>query len=159
MRRLILAVLAAGLIAVAAPAVMAGAGPRLHGSFNTVGTIKGNDLGVPAGTKTDDVFKFTSRCKAGACAKIKLDRDGGDNSHYKSTLRKTRPGVYKGTEGPEPYTCLDNDEATFTAKHTIKVTRARNGKATAIGGTTNIKIAGCSAGTFVNYTLKGKLDN
>lgn len=159
MRKLILALLAAALIAVAAPTVMAGAGPRLHGSFNVVGTIKGNDLGVPAGTKMPDVFKFTSRCKSGGCARVKLDRDGGDHSHYKSTLRKTRPGVYKGTEGPEPYTCLDNDEATFTAKHTIKVTKAPDGKATAIGGKTNITIAGCSAGTFVNYTLKGKLDN
>lgn len=71
---------------------MAGAGPRLAGTFDVVGTIKSNDLGIPEGTKTPDVYKFTSRCKSGGCAKVKLDRDGGDHKHYKSKLRKTRPG-------------------------------------------------------------------
>ena len=61
-----------------------------------------------------DVFKFTASCKAPkACAKIKLDRDGGDHSHYRSTLTKTAAGVYKGTEGPFPYKCPGSPSATF----------------------------------------------
>jgi hypothetical protein len=158
-RKLTLALMATGLLAVAAPAVLAGAGPRLHGSFKTVATIKANDLGAAEGTKANDVFKFTSRCKSGACARVKLDRDGGDGSHYKSTLRKVRPGVYKGTEGPFPYSCPNQPNATFTAKHTIKVTKTKDGKATAFGGNSKITVANCSFLTFVNYTLKGTLGN
>jgi hypothetical protein len=156
-RKLFLALAVAGLMAALVPTVMAAAGPRLAGTFDVVGTIQGNDFGVPAGTTTDDVFKFSSRCKSGECARVKLDRDGGDHSHYKSTLRRVRRGVYKGTEGPEPYSCPDNNAATFTAKHTIKVTKAKKGKATAIGGSTKITIANCDAASFVNYTLKGTL--
>ena len=60
---------------------------------------------------------------------------------------------------PAPYSCLDNDEATFTAKHVVRVTKTRNGKATAFGGRSNVTIANCSIATFVNYTLKGTLGN
>lgn len=156
MRKLILALVAVGLVAVVVPTVMAGAGPRLAGTFKVVGTIKSNDFGIPEGRKTPDVFKFTSRCKSGGCARVKLDRDGGDHQHYKSTLRKTRPGVYKGTEGPYRYSCLDS-RSTFIAKHTVRVTRAADGKATAFKGKTHIEIANCSVATFVNYTLKGTI--
>ena len=159
MRKLILVPLAAALVAVAAPAVLAGPGPRLHGTFKTVATIKGNDFGIAEGTKTNDVFKFTSRCPSGSCAKVKLDRDGGNHKHYKSTLRRTAPGVYKGTEGPYPYSCLADTEATFTAKHVVRVTKTKDGKATAFGGRSNVTIADCSIATFINYTLKGTRNN
>ncbi|MEA2462003.1 MAG: hypothetical protein QOH90_2180 [Actinomycetota bacterium] len=159
MRKLILALAAAGLMVVTVPTVLAAGGPRLAGKFKVVGTIHANDFGIPDGTTTPDEFKFTAKCPAPrACAKIKLDRDGGNHSHYKSTLRKVKPGVYKGTEGPYPYSCIDNNAATFTAKHTIKVTKAKSGKATAIGGSTKITIANCDAASFVNYTLKGTID-
>jgi len=36
--------------------------------------------------------------------------------------------VYKGTEGPYPYSCLNDVNATFIAKHTIKVTKSTDGK-------------------------------
>jgi hypothetical protein len=158
-RKLFLALLAAGLVAVAAPVVLAGTGPRLNGSFKTVATIHGNDLGIADGTKTNDVFKFTSRCPSGACARVKLDRDGGNHKHYKSTLRKVKPGVYKGTEGPFPYTCANEANSTFTTKHTIRVTKTKDGKATAFGGTSKVTITNCSFVSFVNYTLKGTLGN
>jgi hypothetical protein len=158
-RRLMMLAVAVGLIAVLTPIATAGKGPRLAGSFKVVATIKDNDLGVPEGTKTNDVYKFKSTCDSGACAKVKLDRDGGNHKHYKSTLHKESPGLYKGTEGPYPYDCPGTDDARFTAKHTIEVTKARNGKAKKIGGKTNITIAGCSFGTFVKYSLKGELDN
>jgi hypothetical protein len=123
-----------------------------------IATIHENDLGVADGTTTKDVFKFTASCKAPkACAKIKLDRDGGNHSHYKSTLTKTAPGVYKGTEGPYPLTCAGSPNATFTAKHVIRVTKARNGKARRIGGTSKVAAENCSFYSFINYTLKGTL--
>jgi hypothetical protein len=156
-RKLTLALLAAGLVALSAPAALAGAGPRLHGSFKTVATIKENDFGIAEGTKTNDVFKFTSSCPSGGCARVKLDRDGGKHQHYKSTLRKVRPGVYKGTEGPFAYSCPGSPNATFTAKHTIRVTKTRAGKATAFGGNSKVTIANCSFASFINYTLKGTL--
>jgi hypothetical protein len=87
------------------------------------------------------VFKFKSPCARGGCAKV-------------------RRGVYKGTEGPFPFDCSDNNaQAAFTAVHTVKVTKARNGKATAIGGNSKVTIANCRDATFVDYTLKGKIDN
>jgi hypothetical protein len=153
--------LVAAFLAVTAPTVIAAGGPRLAGTFDVVGTIHENDFNpgpIPDGTTTKDVFKFTASCKAPkACAKIKLDRDGGDHSHYKSTLSKTAPGVYKGTEGPFPYTCGNNADATFTAKHVIRVTKAKNRRAKRIGGTSKVTIANCAFATFVNYTLKGTL--
>jgi hypothetical protein len=155
-RRLIMLVVTTAAL-LAATAATAGGGPRLSGKFRVVGTIGGNDLSIPAGTKTNDVFAFKAACGSGACATVKLDRDGGNHKHYKSTLHRTAAGVYAGTEGPEPYDCPGTDAARFTARHTIKVTKARSGKATAIGGSTKIKITGCSVGTFVDYTLKGKL--
>lgn len=158
MRKLFLALAVAGLMAVAAPAVMAAAGPRLAGTFDVVGTIHENDFGIADGTTTPDVFKFTG-CKRGGCAKVKLDRDGGNHSHYKSTLKKVKRGVYKGTEGPYPYSCPDNNASTFTAVHTVKVTKTKGGKATAISGTSKVKIANCGVASFVNYTLKGKIKN
>jgi hypothetical protein len=159
-RKLALALVALAL-AVTAPVVMAAGGPRLAGTFDVVGTIHENDFNpgpIPDGTTTKDVFKFTASCKAPrACGKIKLDRDGGDHSHYKSTLTKTAAGVYKGTEGPFPYKCGNTPNATFTAKHVVKVTRARNRRAKRIGGTSKVTITNCQFATFVNYTLKGTL--
>jgi hypothetical protein len=88
---------------------------------------------------------------------VSLDRDGG-GEHYKSTLHRTSPGIYEGTEGPEPYpACLDNQFATFTAEHTIEVTAKKKDKAKEIGGTTNVQISGCEQTTFVDYTLVGVL--
>jgi hypothetical protein len=159
-RKLIVVLPVAGLLLVV-PTVMAAGGPRLAGTFDVVATIHENDFNpgpIPDGTTTKDVFKFTASCKAPkACAKIKLDRDGGDHSHYKSTLTKTAPGVYKGTEGPFPYTCGNNANATFTAKHVIRVTKAKNRRAKRISGTSKVTIANCPFATFVNYTLKGTL--
>ena len=159
MRKLTLALVALALAAaVTASAVLAAGGPRLAGTFNVVATIHENDLGVADGTTTKDVFKFTASCKAPkACAKIKLDRDGGKHQHYKSTLTKTAPGVYKGTEGPYPFTCAGSPNATFVAKHVIRVTKAQSGKAKRIGGTSKVTVANCSFYTFINYTLKGTL--
>src|SRR5215210_8084098 len=129
--------------------VTKGAEPR---SSNALRAYSGGRSG------RNDVFKFTSKCASGGCARVKLDRDGGNHSHYKSTLRKTKPGVYKGTEGPYPYSCLNDANATFTAKHTIRVTKTKNGKATAFSGNSKVTIANCSIATFINYTLKGTLN-
>jgi hypothetical protein len=154
-RKLFLALAVAGSLAVMAPVVLAAGGPRIAGTFDVTGTIHANDFGVADGTTTPDVWKF-SGCRKAGCRKVKLDRDGGNHAHYKSTLTKVRKGVYKGTEGPYPYSCPNSPNATFTAKHTVRVTKTKDGKATAFSGKSNVKIANCPF-TFVNYTLKGKL--
>ena len=156
MRKLIL-VLAVVVALVTASAAFALAGPRLGGTFNVVGTIHANDFGIPDGPTTPDVWKFTSKCRRGQCRTVKVDRDGGNHAHYKSTLTRVRKNVYKGTEGPYPYSCPDNAHSTFTAKHTIKITKSKNGKATEFSGKSNVKIANCGFASFVNYTLKGKM--
>ena len=161
MRRLMLLVLATAVFTALTSVVTAGGGPRLAGKFNVDATIKGNDFQIPQGTVTKDVYRFKSPCDEGACKTVKLDRKGGSvEHHYKSTLKKDSPGVYKGTEGPFPYACdvQGAQNPTFKAKHTIEVTKAANGKAKKIGGKTNVEIDGCPAGSFVKYTLKGVLD-
>jgi hypothetical protein len=150
-------------LAVAAPIVLAGHPARLSGRFSVQATITANNFkGVKKGTKSKDVYTFTATCKAGACAAVKLVRAGGTSKkHYRSTLKRTPAGTYTGTEGPIAYPCptaSGEGAATFTAKHTIKVTKSsKTGKATAFTGTSKYAIHNCSVGTFVNYTLKGKL--
>ena len=158
MRKLIITAAGAALLLLAvAVAVQAGSGPRLNGSFNVTATIQDNDIGIPAGTNTTDVYVFKSTCRSGACAKVGLIRKSGGRN-VKSTLNKTAPGVYKGTEGPEPYTCVKpiGTPGQFTGDHKIKVTKSANGLATKISGTTAIHITGCTE-TFENVALKGKL--
>ena len=156
MRRLMLLVTVVGLFAAMTSIVMAAVGGRLEGKYNVDATIKGNDFGVAEGTVATDVFRFKSPCDEGPCRKVKLDRQGGTaNAHYKSTLRKESKGVYEGTEGPNLYECPGSPDATFTAKHHIEITKARNGKARKFTGTTKYKIQDCSFGSFVNYALKG----
>ena len=162
MRRLMLLAVATALLAAVTSVVMATGGPRLAGKFKVDATIRDNDFGVDQGTVTKDIFRFKSPCDEGACEKVKLDRKGGRvEHHYKSTLHKESKGVYKGTEGPYPYACNvpGGQNATFTAKHTIEVTKASNGKARKIGGKSNVTIKGCPFASFVNYTLKGVLDD
>jgi hypothetical protein len=158
MRKLIIAATGAALLLLAAAAaVQAGGGPRLNGTFNVGATIQDNDIGIPVGTGTTDVYSFKSTCKSGACSKVGLTRKSGARN-VKSTLRKTAPGVYKGSEGPEPYTCVKPIGAPgqFTGDHKIKVTKSANGLATKISGTTAIHITGCTE-TFENVTFRGKL--
>jgi hypothetical protein len=133
-------------------------GPRLDGSFRMTATILGNDIGIPVGTVTTDVYVFKSTCGgSGACAKVGLTREAGERD-VKSTLHKTAPGVYKGTEGPEPYTCVKPPGAAgqFTGEHKITVTKSKNGLAKKISGKTVIHITGCTE-TLEEVKLKGKL--
>jgi hypothetical protein len=158
MRKLVTAAAGAALLLVVVTGVgSASGGPRLDGSFNVTGTMQGDDIGIPAGTNSTDTYTFKSTCGSGACAKVKLTRASGGRN-VKSTLKKTAPGVYKGTEGPEPYTCVKplGAPGQFTGDHTIKVTKSKNGLATQISGTTAIHITGCTE-TFENVALKGKI--
>jgi len=135
----------------------AGSGPRLSGTFSVTGSVEGNDIGIPAGTVTTDVYTFKPTCGSGGCAKVALTRKSGGRN-FKSTLKKTAPGVYKGTEGPAAYTCVKpiGTPGQFTADHKIKVTKSANGRATKISGDIKVHITGCTE-TFENAKLTGKL--
>lgn len=159
MRKLTIAAAAAALLLVAfASTVEAGKGPRLNGSFKVTATILRNDIGIPEGSVTSDTYVFKSTCGGtGACSKVGLTRESGDRN-VKSTLKKTAPSVYKGNEGPEPYTCVKPIGAPgeFTGEHKITVTKSKNGKATKITGKTVIHITGCTE-TIEEVSLRGKL--
>jgi hypothetical protein len=158
MRKLAVAVAAAAVLAVATMGVVqAGSGPRLNGTFKVTATILNNDMGIPSGTVTADVYTFKSTCGSGGCPKVDLTRKSG-NRNVKSSLRKTAPGVYTGTEGPQPYTCITplGAKGQFTGDHSIKVTKAKNGLAQTISGKTVIHITGCKE-TVEEIALKGKL--
>jgi hypothetical protein len=135
----------------------AGSGPRLQGSFNVTGSVEGNDIGVPAGTVTTEVYTFKSSCGSGGCPKVTLTRKSASRK-IKSTLKKVAPGVYKGSEGPSPYTCVDplGAPGQFTADHKIKVTKSAGGLATRISGEIKTHITGCTE-TFENAKVTGKL--
>lgn len=158
MRKLTVATVVAVLFAIAAAsAVQAGSGPRLNGVFKMTATILNNDMGIPSGTVTTDVYTFKSTCGSGGCPKVQLTRKSG-NRNVKSSLHQTAPGVYKGNEGPQPYTCITPLGAAgqFTGQHTIKVTKVKNGLAQAISGKLVVHITGCKE-TVEEVALKGKL--
>jgi hypothetical protein len=156
-RKLFLAVAVAGFLVAVVPVALAAVKARIAGTYDIDATFQQNDFGVPAGTKTTDVWKFT-KCRKAGCKTVKLDRQGGTaNAHYKSTLHRVRKGVYKGTEGPYPYKCPGTNNATFTAANTVRLTKAKDGKATEFKGTEKTKIQNCSLVSYVNYALVGKL--
>jgi hypothetical protein len=157
MRKLTVVATGVALLAVATTGLaQAGSGPRLNGSFNVTGTVEGNDIGVPAGTITTETYVFKSTCGSGGCAKVALTRKSAGRT-VKSTLKRTAPGVYKGTEGPSPYTCVKplGSPGQFTADHKITVTKAKKGLATKIAGEIKVHITGCTE-TFENAKLTGK---
>jgi hypothetical protein len=158
MRRLPIATIGVlALVAAVAAVVQAASGPRLNGSFRVTATILSNDIGIPPGSVTTDVYVFKSTCGKGGCAKVGLIRESGGRD-IKSTLHKTAPGVYKGNEGPEPYICVNpiGAKGEFTGEHKITVTKSRKGLAKKISGKTAIHITGCTE-TVEEVTLKGKL--
>jgi hypothetical protein len=159
MRKPMIAAMGAALLLVMAMAGVgqAGSGPRLHGAFDVTGTVAGNDVGVPAGTKTSEIYSFKSSCGSGGCAAVTLTRKSASRK-IKSTLKKVSPGVYKGSEGPSPYTCVNplGAPGQFTADHRIKVTKSSDGMATRIVGEIKVHITGCNE-TFENAALKGRL--
>jgi hypothetical protein len=156
------AMVAAAVVALLSALVVAsgeaGSGPRLNGTFQVTGTVGGNDIGIPAGTETTDVYVFKSTCSGtGGCAKVNLTRKSGGRN-VKSILKKTAPGAYKGSEGPLPYTCVKPLGAAgqFTGENRIKVTKAKNGKAKKISGKLVVHITGCTE-TFEEASIVGKL--
>jgi hypothetical protein len=158
LRRLIVSfAVALALAAGVAVLAQAASGPRLNGSFKVTATILSNDIGIPPGSVTSDVYVFKSTCRKGSCAKVGLTRESGGRD-VKSTLHRTAPGVYKGNEGPEPYVCVNpiGAKGEFTGEHKIKVTKSRKGRATKISGKTVIHISGCVE-TIEEVTLRGKL--
>jgi hypothetical protein len=158
MRKLMaIAAAAALLLVTVANAKQASTGPRLSGSFTMTATILSNDIGIPPGSVTSDVYVFKSTCKKGGCPSIGLTRESGDRD-VKSTLKRTAPGVYKGTEGPEPYVCVNplGANGQFTGDHKITVTKAKNGLAKKVSGKTVIHITGCNE-TIEEVSLRGKL--
>jgi hypothetical protein len=137
---------------------MAATGSRLAGSFKTVATIHANDsasLREPRRTTSSSSPRGASPEVAPGPSSTATAATTRTTS---PTLRKTAPGVYRGTESPYPYSCLTAPNATFTAKHVVKVTKTKNGKATAFKGSSKVTIANCSIATFIHYTLKGTLN-
>jgi hypothetical protein len=130
---------------------------RLDGQFKVTGTVKSTDInGLNPGDKNHDTYTFKGCDKAG-CAKVQLTRDAGGRN-VKSTLKKIKPGVYKGKEGPENYTCISPilNPGHFSGVNKIKITDSHKGKATEIAGTSKVTFTGCDE-TFENTKIKGTL--
>jgi hypothetical protein len=162
MRRRVIAALGVVVLSTAVASALAAkpkqAAPRLDGSFEMSAVILSNDIGIPPGTETIETYAFKSTCRKGACTSVGLTRESGGRN-VKSTLRQTKPGVYKGIEGPEPYVCVKPIGApgTFTGEHKVTVTKKnKKGKATKVSDKLVIHIDGCTE-TIEEVVLKGKL--
>lgn len=158
MRRLTIGVAAVALLLTVSTVGQAASGPRLNGSFRITGAIVNNDIGIPAGTVTADVYTFKSTCGGSAsCAKVGLTRKSGGRN-LKSTLKRTAPGVYQGTEGPSRYVCVKplGAPGTYTGDIKITATKPRNGLATKLSGKLVIHLVGCTE-TIEELALKGSL--
>jgi len=158
MRKAIVAAVSVSVLVLSAPASLAGSGPRLNGTFQVTGTVQNNDIGIPAGTEITDVYVFKSTCGGtGGCPKVVLTRKSAGRN-FKSTLKKQAPGVYKGTEGPYPYTCVDpiGTKGTFKGQNKITVTKAKKGKAIKISGRLVDRFTGCNE-TFEEAKVIGRL--
>jgi hypothetical protein len=146
-------------VALAAPS----AGPRLDGKFKMTATIQNNDIGIPPGTVTTETYVFKAPCGKGTCSKVGLTRDYGGKK-LKSTLKRTAPGVYKGTEGPEPYVCVNplGTPGKFKGEHKVKVLSVKlpdgrpSPNAKKITDKLVIHITGCKE-TIEEVSLTGKL--
>jgi hypothetical protein len=146
------------LVVAVASALAKSGGPRLDGSFKVTETIGVNDVGLPAGTVSTDTYVFKSLCGKGACAKVTLTRKSGGRN-VRSTLRKISPGVYEGTESPQPYTCVRplGDKGQFSGTNKITVTRkSKDGLAKEFTGRLSVQITGCTE-EIEEASLKGKL--
>jgi hypothetical protein len=157
-RKLVISVTGVVLLgAVVAGVSLAAGGARLNGKFDVSSVIGQNDIGVPQGQKNPDTYTFKAGCKKGTCKSVTLTRASGTRN-IKSTLTRNKKGVYVGTEGPVPYTCVKpiGNPGTFTGDHTIKITKSKKGKATKISGTGAIHIKGCTE-TIEKFTLTGTL--
>jgi hypothetical protein len=159
MRRRLIAVLVLvlSLVMIGAALAAPGTGPRLDGKFKMTATIENNDIGIPPGTVTTETYVFKAPCGHGACSKVGLTRDYGGKK-LKSTLRRTAPGVYKGTEGPEAYLCVNPIGAPgkFTGEHKVKVLPAKAANGKKITDKLVIHITGCKE-TIEEVSLTGKL--
>ncbi|HEU4600304.1 MAG TPA: hypothetical protein VFS26_11170 [Solirubrobacterales bacterium] len=157
-KALIGSVVAVSVLSLVGASSLAGSGPRLNGTFQVTGTVLNNDIGIPEGTEITDVFVFKSTCGGtGGCAKAVLTRKSGGRN-FKSTLKRKAPGVYKGTEGPYPYTCVDpiGTKGQFTGQNKITVTKAKKGKAIKISGKLVDRYTGCNE-TVEEATVTGRL--
>ena len=137
----------------------AAGGPHLDGKFKVTETVGDNDYTpqIPEGSKIEETFIFNATCNSGACRKVKLTRKGSTR-RVKSTLHKVRKGVYKGTEGPENYVCVNplGDPGTFTNDIKVRVTKTVDGDATKIAGNMHVELQGCDE-TFEDSKFTGKL--
>ena len=114
---------------------------RLQGVFEIIGQSEGKTV------RRD--FAFSPLCATGPCRKVALRREGPRGKHFRSTLKRTGTGRYKGKEPRQRIgRCKDGGKLLQSAKHRVKITRARNGRATAIRGRVRFKLSGCDRDAF-----------
>jgi hypothetical protein len=145
------------LAALAVPA-LAAVDARLDGKFNVTITITGGDGPPPAGTKVKRLYKFNSTCPGkNSCDTVVISRQTSTGSFVDTTLTRTEPGVYEGTEEQEDPLCASGTPADGrTTDIHIETTDKKGKKATKVAGELHSEMVGCEE-TFQDGTLKGKL--
>ena len=135
MKRVAVAVVVAFVLAASASA-QAAIDSRLAGDFEVTVTPRS---GGPTVYRT---YSFRPLCGVGVCRKVALRRQSSWLRHYKSTLKRVEPGVYKGTEYQKGR-CGDGERWRVEVKLVVKITREENDMAQAIRGRARFRVFGC----------------
>jgi Fibronectin type III domain len=121
--------------------------PRLRGRFRVRLRIKsaGGVYGHRKGNTAHRTYSFNPRCNRSRCARVHLVRRG-QRGHFRSTLKRVGPGIYRGVERFRRGLCDDGLPFHSRAPIKVAVTRARAARAQRIKGEMKVLVAGCAHG-------------
>jgi hypothetical protein len=121
--------------------------PRLAGRYVLRLRIKGAGgvFGHRKGDVVRRVYKFDPSCSGSRCPRVHLVRRG-QRGHFRSTLKRAGPGVYRGVERFRRGVCDDGLRFHSRAPIKVVVKRLRDDRASRIKGKLKVLVAGCAHG-------------
>jgi hypothetical protein len=131
--------------------------PRLRGRFAVRLRIKsaGGVYGHRRGKTVRRTYGFDPVCHGLRCPRVHLVRHG-QRGHFRSTLKRVGPGVYRGVERFRSGRCDDGLRFHSRAPIKVAVTRMRGDRAKRIKGKLKLLVGGCAHGRE-RAGLKGRL--
>ena len=105
------------------------------------------------GSKVDEsvlrTYSFKPRCQKNICRAVTFKRESASSKVWKSRLRRVGKGEYQGTETSQYETATLRPECESrvlkqTAVHTVKVVKARKGRARTLRGRSEYTVPECN---------------
>ena len=135
-RRLIARLAVPGLLLLGLTAI-ASAAPKepaqIDGDYEMTGRIYASNDGTRGEVRSRS-FRFTPLCSHASCRKVELTRDGPGGQVYRSILRRTKGGRFRGTERAGGISCPGPELGRQSADFVFWITRSEAGLATALRG-------------------------